>query len=97
MYVYKYMVWVHTAPPPVQEPREVEQFRPLVDFSPEALLESLLHLAQFGCVGEGVEVGEDAHDLGEAVDLEDVQELERLLEDGQQERKGNASMCECLE
>lgn len=65
----------HLAP---DEAREVEELGARVDFLPEALLEALLGGAQGLVVLELVHVGEDAHDFGEAVDLQHVQELKGL-------------------
>jgi hypothetical protein len=53
----------------MHQPAQVEQLGPVVDLRPEALLEPLLGLAQPFGVLEVVQVREDAHDLGEAVDL----------------------------
>jgi hypothetical protein len=57
------------APPAMNQPAQVEQLGPIVDLRPEALLEPLLGLAQPLRVLEVIQVREDAHDLGEAVDL----------------------------
>lgn len=63
---------------PVEHAGEVEELGALVDLGPEALLEGLFGV--FECRGllDEVEVGEDADDLGEAMGLEDVEELEGL-------------------
>lgn len=57
---------------------QVEELCSLVDLAPEAVLERLLGLLQRLGVPEAVQVREHAHDLGEAVDLQEVEELERL-------------------
>ena len=63
----------------VEHTGEVEELRALVDFRPEALLEHLLGGAQRRGFLDEVEVGKDADDLGEAMGLEDVEELEGFL------------------
>ena len=47
----------------------------LLHFSPETLLQSLLDLLEGLLVPEHVKMCEDTHHLGEAVGLEDIQEL----------------------
>ena len=59
--------------------RKVEEFGTLVDLRPEALFQGFLCGAERRGFFDEVEVGEDADDFGEAVRLEDVQELERFL------------------
>lgn len=41
----------------------------MVDFSPEAMLESLFSLLQLLLVLEGIQVGQDPHHLGEPMNL----------------------------
>ena len=50
----------------------------LLHFSPETLLQSLLDLLEGLLVLERVEMCEDTHHLGEAMGLQDVQELKCL-------------------
>jgi len=64
----------------INNSRKIEEFCALVYFCPETLFESFL------CGFEGcsffyeVKVGEDTYDFGEAVGLEDIEELECLLQ-----------------
>mmetsp|Transcript_45142 Transcript_45142/g.130690 ORF Transcript_45142/g.130690 Transcript_45142/m.130690 type:complete len:662 (-) Transcript_45142:545-2530(-) len=55
---------------------EVEELGALVHLGPEAVLQRLLGLPQLLVVLEDIQVGEHADDAGEAVHLEDVDELE---------------------
>ena len=64
---------------PVQDTREVEEFRSLVYFGPEPLLECLFGIFENGGFFDEVEVGEDADNLGEPMGLQDVQEFEGFL------------------
>lgn len=63
----------------VQDTREVEELRALVDFSPETLFERFLGILKYSGLFDEVKVGEDSDDFGETVSLEDVEELERFL------------------
>lgn len=63
----------------VQDAREVEQFGPLVDLRPEALLQSLFGVLQGGGFLDEVEVGEYSDDLRESMRLQDVKELKGFL------------------
>jgi hypothetical protein len=65
--------------PPVEDAGEVEELRTRVDLRPEPLLERFLRVLERRGLADEVEVGEHAEDLGEAVGLEDVQELECFL------------------
>lgn len=64
----------------IDNSRKIEEFCALIYFCPETLFKS------FFCGFEGcsffneVKVGEDTYDFGEAVGLEDIEELERLLQ-----------------
>lgn len=50
----------------------------LIYLCPEPLFQPLLGLAKCLLREEHVQVGEDTHHLGEAMNLQDVEELERL-------------------
>ena len=81
-----HVVAIHSLPlspsPSMNEPGEVEQLRPVVDLRPEPVLEPLLRLLLLPRVAERVKVSQHAHDLGETVRLQHVEELKRLLVGG---------------
>jgi hypothetical protein len=68
-------LWVAAA---LFEGAEVEELGAGVHVRPKAVLQDLLGAAQLLVDFEGVEVGEDAHDFGEAVHLQNVQKLKGL-------------------
>lgn len=55
---------------------KVKELSSLIHFRPEAMLEHFLCLLELLVVFEHVQVGQDAHDSGEAVHLANVEELE---------------------
>lgn len=63
----------------VQNTREVEELRALVDFSPETLFERFLGILEYGRLFDEVKVGEDSDDFRETMSLEDIEELEGFL------------------
>ena len=63
----------------VQNTREVEELRALVDFSPETLFERFLGILEYGRLFDEVKVGEDSDDFRETMSLEDIEELKRFL------------------
>ena len=62
----------------VHQATEVKELGTLVDLGPETLLEPLFRRPQLLALAEAVEVREDADDLRKAMNLEHVEELERL-------------------
>ena len=71
----------------VYDTGEVEELGTLVDFCPKAFLESLLSVFEGRGLLDEVEVGENTNDFGEAVGLEDVEELERFLGRGRRRNR----------
>ena len=63
----------------VKHTGQVEELSTLVNFCPEAFLQSFLGRFEGRGLLDEVEVGEHADDFGEAMRLEDVEELERFL------------------
>lgn len=74
--VHDFVIWI----PAIEYAGEVKEFGSLVDFSPETFLESFFCV--FECCGffNEVEVSEDANYFGEAMGLEDIEELECFLD-----------------
>lgn len=63
----------------VDDTREGEQLRTLVDLGPEPVLEALLRIFERRGFSNQVEMGEEAENFGEPVGLQDIQELESFL------------------
>mmetsp|Transcript_38148 Transcript_38148/g.114055 ORF Transcript_38148/g.114055 Transcript_38148/m.114055 type:complete len:788 (-) Transcript_38148:151-2514(-) len=80
--------------------RKVKHLGAVVNFGPEAMLEQLFRLAEILGGAKFVEMSKDTHDAGESVDLEHVEEFERLhLEsvfgvDAQQDQIGDLGAVE---
>lgn len=67
----------------VEHARQVEELGTLVDLRPKTLFQGLLGSAEGCSLLNEVKVGEDADNFGEAMRLQDVEELECFLLEGQ--------------
>ena len=63
----------------IEDAGQVKELGTLIDFGPEALLESLFGGALGGDFFDEIKVGKDTDDFGEAVRLQDVEELKGFL------------------